>query len=84
MAIGVLAEPRVLVRWGQGDRVQPLDRVAVRDSLVAVVIGPVPAHALARVARLRVAAVPQHGGLWVHPRDLLLVETTLTYPCEIL
>src|SRR6476646_9723802 len=63
MTVGILAEPGVLVCRRKGDRVQPLDGVAVGDALVAVVIGPVTALPLARVARLGVAAMPQHDPL---------------------
>src|SRR6185295_5569681 len=59
----ILAEPRVFVGRWKGDGVQAVDGVAVGDSLVAVEIGPIAAHALARVAGLAVAAVPQHGVL---------------------
>ena len=63
MAVGVLAEPRVLIGRGERYGIEAVDGCTVGDSPVAVVIGPIAAHPLAGVARLAVAAVPQHGVL---------------------
>src|SRR5436309_96178 len=65
MAIRIGAEPGIFISWRKADRVQPVDLIALGDALpLGVEIGPVPAHPLARDARLRVAAMPQHAALY--------------------
>ena len=71
MAVGVLAEPGVDIGGGQGERVEPVDLVAVGDALCRRRNRPSRAPFPARVAGLAVIAVAQHllVGLFVRVGD---------------
>jgi hypothetical protein len=58
VSVRVLAKPRIFIGRWKAHGVQPVYLVAVGNSLVAIEIGPVSAHAPAGVAWLIVAAVP--------------------------
>src|SRR6202007_823228 len=63
LAVRILAEPGIFVGGRERNGVQPIDGLSVGDAHFSFEIRPIAAHAPARVARLAVAAVPQHGAL---------------------